>query len=160
MRRGHIGDEVAVAATEIARQNMTAIFELTHPAARIIVAQDKPRLRLLHVRDNASGVYVKGDGRITLEVSDLAAAGAFAGMAGALNVESTKQTATGYEKIGKIDGRLTTEKFDSQAKSGQYSVIVANRFVVEANGSGVAMDDLKGAVSSVALGQLEGMAKS
>jgi hypothetical protein len=75
-------------------------------------------------------------------------------------VESTKNTATGYEKVGKVDGRLTTEEYDTQAKSGKYSVIVANRFVVEANGSGVGMDDLKGAVSSVGFGQLEGMAKS
>jgi hypothetical protein len=108
---------------------------------------------------HASGVYVKGNGRITLEVSDLAAAGAFANMAGALNVESSKQTATGYEKVGKVDGRLTTESFDQQAKSGKYSVIVADRFVVEADGSGVAMDDLKGAVSSIATGRLEGLAK-
>ena len=108
---------------------------------------------------HATGGYAKGDSHITLEVSDLAAAGALAGMAGALNVESTRQTATGYEKVGKVDGRLTTEEYDSQAKSGKYSVIVANRFVVQANGSGVGMDDLKGAVSSVAFSQLEGMAK-
>ena len=108
---------------------------------------------------HASGTYVRGDGHITLQVSDLAAAGALAGMAGALNVESSRQTSTGYEKVGKVDGRLTTEQFDTQAKSGKYSVIVANRFVVEANGSGVGMDDLKGAVSSVAIGQLEGLAK-
>jgi RNA ligase len=49
-------------ATEVARQGMTAIFELTHPGARIIVAQDQPRLRLLHVRDNKSGAYVMLDG--------------------------------------------------------------------------------------------------
>jgi hypothetical protein len=108
----------------------------------------------------ASGVYTKGDGQITLRVQDLAAAGAFAGMAGAINIESTKQTSTGYEKVSKVDGRLTTEEYNSQAKSGKYSVIVANRFVVEANGSGVGMDDLKGAVSSVGFGQLEGLAKS
>jgi hypothetical protein len=108
---------------------------------------------------HASGVYVKGDGRITLEVSDLAAAGALANMAGALNVESSKQTATGYEKVGKVDGRLTTESFDQQAKSGKYSVIVADRFVVEADGSGVDMNDLKAAVSTVATARLEGLAK-
>ena len=45
-------------ATEVASQGMTAIFELTHPQARIVVAQDKPQLRLLHVRDNATGQYV------------------------------------------------------------------------------------------------------
>jgi hypothetical protein len=107
----------------------------------------------------ASGTYVKGDSRITLEVSDLAAAGALASLGGALNVESSRQTATGYEKVGKVDGRMTTESFDTQAKSGKYSVIVADRFVVEANGSGVGMDDLKSAVSSVGFDRLAGLAK-
>jgi hypothetical protein len=107
----------------------------------------------------ATGIYTKGDSRITLEVSDLAAASALASLGGAFNVESSRQTATGYEKVGKVDGRLTTESFDQQAKSGKYSVIVADRFVVEANGSGVAMDDLKGAVSSVGFDRLAGMAR-
>jgi hypothetical protein len=106
----------------------------------------------------ATGEYARGDGHITLKVADMAAVGAFAGMAGALNVESSRTTSTGYEKVGKVDGRLTTEEYDTQAKSGKYSVIVANRFLVEANGSGIAMDDLKGAVSTVGFGQLEGMA--
>ncbi len=109
---------------------------------------------------HAEGTYTRGDSRITLEVSDMAAAGALTGLVGAFNVESSKQTANGYEKVGKVDGRLTTESYNNQAKSGKYSVIVANRFLVEANGSGVGMDDLKGAVSSIAAGQLEGLAKS
>jgi hypothetical protein len=107
---------------------------------------------------NAEGVYTKGDGRITLQVTDLAAMGALAAMGGAINVQSDRQTATGYEKVGKVDGRLTTESFDNQARSGKYSVIVANRFVVDAEGSGVAIDDLKSAVSAVGIDRLEGMA--
>ena len=107
----------------------------------------------------ASGTYTKGDSRITLEVSDLAAMGALATLGGALNVESSKQTPTGYEKVGKVDGRMTTESFDTQAKSGKYSVVVADRFVVEANGSGIGMEDLKSAVSSVGFDRLAGLAK-
>jgi hypothetical protein len=107
---------------------------------------------------NAQGVYTKGDGRITLEVTDLAAMGALAAMGGAINVQSDRETATGYEKVGKVDGRLTTESFDTQDKSGKYSVVVANRFVVDAEGSGVAIDDLKAAVSAVGIDKLEGMA--
>lgn len=41
--------------------NLTAIFELTHPQARIVVAPGEPNLRLLHVRDNYSGAYVLMD---------------------------------------------------------------------------------------------------
>jgi hypothetical protein len=107
---------------------------------------------------NAQGVYTKGDGRITLEVTDLAAMGALAAMGGAINVQSDRETATSYEKVGKVDGRLTTESFDSQAKTGKYSVVVANRFVVDAEGSGVAIDDLKAAVAAVGIDKLQGMA--
>ncbi len=106
----------------------------------------------------AQGVYTKGDGRITLEVTDMAALGALANMASAMNVESDRETATGYEKVGKVNGRMTTEEFDRQANSGKYSVLVAGRFLVDAEGTGVAIDDLKAAVSAVGLDKLQGMA--
>jgi hypothetical protein len=107
---------------------------------------------------NAQGVYTKGDGRITLEVTDLAAMGALASMASAFSLQSDKETSTGYEKVSTVNGRMTEESFDNQAKSGKFSVMVGNRFVVEANGSGVAIDDLKAAVLSVNLDRLQGLA--
>ena len=88
----------------------------------------------------------------------MAAMGALASLGGAVDVQSDKQTSTGYEKVGKVNGRLTEESFDNQSKSGRYSVMVANRFMVEAEGNGADMNDLKGAVSSVGLDKLEGMA--
>jgi RNA ligase len=45
-------------AEKIASENFTAIFELTHPLARIVVNQEIAQLRLLHVRDNITGEYV------------------------------------------------------------------------------------------------------
>jgi hypothetical protein len=107
---------------------------------------------------NAQATYQAGDGRITLSVTDLAAAGGFAAMAGAVNVQSDRQTATGYEKVSTVNGRLTTEKYDTQDKSGEYSVIVANRFVVSAEGSGVDMNALKSAVAAVGPDRLEALA--
>jgi hypothetical protein len=107
---------------------------------------------------NAQGVYTRGDGRITLGVTDMAAIGALASLGGAMNVESNRETATGYEKVGKVDGRMTTEEFDRQSKSGKYSVLVADRFLVDAEGSDVAIDDLKGAVSTVGIDRLESLA--
>jgi len=52
---------ISAFAKEVARAGLTAIFELTHPDARIVVAQDQPELRLLHVRDNLTGQYVMLD---------------------------------------------------------------------------------------------------
>jgi hypothetical protein len=107
---------------------------------------------------HAEGVYTKGGGQITLQVTDLAAMGALAALGGAIDVNSSKETATGYEKVGKVDGRLTTEEFDRQSHSGKYSVVVDDRFVVEADGSGVDIDALKGAVGAIGFDRLTGLA--
>ena len=108
---------------------------------------------------NAQGVYVRGDGRITLEITDMAAAGGLAGLAGAFKVNARKETATGYETVTTEGGRMTTESYERPSRSGKYAVMVANRFMVEADGSGVTMEELKAAVAAVGLPRLEGLAK-
>lgn len=54
-------EHVLAFAQKCVNNNATAIFELTHPQARIVVAPGEPNLRLLHVRDNHSGAYVLTD---------------------------------------------------------------------------------------------------
>ena len=107
---------------------------------------------------DAEATYQNGDAHITLKVADIAAAGGLAALAGAVNVQEDRQTSTGYEKVQTINGRLTTEKYDNQDKSGEYSVMVASRFVISADGSGVSMDQLKAAVASVGPDRLEALA--
>jgi hypothetical protein len=106
-----------------------------------------------------SAVYSQGSERISLTVTDFSALGALAGMAGGMGVESESQTATGYQKVGKVNGRLTTEDWDSTNKSGKYGVLVANRVMVQAEGSGVTMNDLKSAVATVGPDRLEQLAR-
>jgi hypothetical protein len=98
---------------------------------------------------NAEATYQNGNARITLKLTDLAAAGGFAAMAGAINVQSDETTATGYKKVHTENGMLTTERYDNQSKSGEYSIIVASRFAIEADGDCVGMDVLKAAVAAV-----------
>lgn len=109
---------------------------------------------------NATAVYAKDGARVTVTVTDMAAMGALAGMAGAMGVQSSNETATGYEKVGKVGGRMTTEKWDSAGKNGTYGILVAERFMVQAEGSGTSMDDLKSAVAAVGPDRLEGLAKA
>lgn len=54
----HVAPAISEFAFWCAFHGMTAIFELTHPQAQIVVPQDMPRMRLLHVRDNVTGEYV------------------------------------------------------------------------------------------------------
>lgn len=44
-------------ARRIAKEGKTAIFEWTSPKARIVVSYPEDQLKLLHVRDNTTGVY-------------------------------------------------------------------------------------------------------
>ena len=108
---------------------------------------------------NVEAEYMKGDTHLKLSITDLNAAGGFAALAGAIGIETSKETANGYEKIGKVDGRMTTEEWDRGSKSGKYGVLVANRFMVEADGQGADMDDLKAAVAAVGPAKLETLAK-
>jgi hypothetical protein len=89
----------------------------------------------------------------------MGAMGGLAAMGGALNIQSSKQTATGYEKVGNVDGRMTTEKYDSGTKSGSYSTIVGDRVMVEAEGNAPSADAFKAAVASIDLARVEGLAK-
>lgn len=107
----------------------------------------------------AEARYTRGAASLKLKVTDIGQAGALAGLAGVVNVNSSKETATGYEKTGVIDGRMTQESYDRQAKSGEYSVLVGERFMVEASGSGVTMDELKAAAEAVGFSRLEAAAK-
>lgn len=108
---------------------------------------------------NAEARYGSGDNEIKLSITDMGAMGGLAALGGALNIESSKQNGTSYEKVGKVDGRMTTEKYDSAAKSGSYSTIVADRVMVEADGHAPSIDVLKAAVASVGLDKVAELAK-
>ena len=104
----------------------------------------------------ARGVYAREGSTIELEVSDIGPVGA---LAGAFNVKSSEETAQGYEKIGSENGRTTYEKYDRPSKSGEYSVVVGGRFMVEANGDNITVAELQAAVKAVDFRRLEAMAK-
>ena len=108
---------------------------------------------------NAEATYQNGGAQITLKLTDLGAAGSFAAMASAVSAHSEEHTATGYKKVSTEGGMLTTEKYDNQSRSGEYSVIVANRFSIEADGTGVDMDALKAAVAAVGPDRVAALAR-
>jgi hypothetical protein len=103
--------------------------------------------------------YTGGDSDIKLTITDMGAMGGLAALGGALNIQSSKQDGTSYEKVGKVDGRMTTEKFDSAEKRGEYMTIVGDRIIVQAEGTATSIDVLKSAVAAVDIGKVEGLAK-
>jgi hypothetical protein len=110
------------------------------------------------VVSHAEGRYRGEGGSMELKITDPGTLTGFAAMAAMwMNMELDKETDTGYEKTGTANGRRFHEKYDKNSKSGEYTVIVGNRFMVEVNGNGTDMPTMKKAIDQVNLAKLEAM---
>ncbi len=108
----------------------------------------------------AEGRYSNDQGAsVTLKIADIGSMTGLAGMAAyawaATSID--RESDNGYEKTATFNGYKSHEKYDRQNKSGELSVLVGDRFTVEADGNGIDMDALKAALSKVDLGKLDGM---
>lgn len=108
---------------------------------------------------NASARYESGGHSFRVEITDMAALGALAGMGAAMHVESNKQTATGYERTSTASGQIVTERWDSASNDGKYATTIANRFNVEASGNVASIDELKAAVAAIGPEKLASLAR-
>ncbi|HEY6815489.1 MAG TPA: Yip1 family protein [Croceibacterium sp.] len=97
----------------------------------------------------AEATYEAGEKRFALRVTDMAAMGGFAGMANAMGVEYSKEDADGYERVFRNGDQMMTEKWSKSGSSGTYGVVVADRFMIEADGQVTSIDELKAAVATV-----------
>ena len=95
-------------------------------------------------------------GSASVTITDIGSMSGLAGMAmyAWAATEIDRETETGYEKTTRFDGHKAVEKYDRTSKSGEISVLVGDRFVVEAQGNDVEVDDLKSALKAVNLGKL------
>jgi Yip1-like protein len=108
----------------------------------------------------AKAVYNKGDERITLSLIDMGAMGAFAALGSAFGANASEETDTSYSKIGSVDGRMAIEEFNRETEVGKFAVIVSERVMVEAEGAGASIDDLKSAVGEVDFDNVEALASA
>jgi len=95
--------------------------------------------------------------RIRIEIVDLGSMSGLAAMAGKFDPNMEKETATGYERTKRVDGQLVHEHYDRSAKSGEVGVLVASRFSVTVEGSGVDAAALTNALKSIDLSSIAAM---
>jgi hypothetical protein len=108
----------------------------------------------------AAATYSDGaERRLQLEISDTGSLKGLMGFASAWGgVEEDKETENGYEKTYKNgSGQLIHEQWDKQSNSGEYSVIVGDRFSVKVSGNASSIDDLKSAAAGVDASGLEAL---
>lgn len=104
----------------------------------------------------AEGEYREGDKQIELEVTDTGGAAGLMGMVGWLGVTGEKEDSNRRESTRKEGNRIVHEEVDKRGGHNQYTVVLADRFVVSAQGN-ADINALKSAVNSLDLGKLEGL---
>jgi hypothetical protein len=102
----------------------------------------------------ARGTFSNDAGRsVNLEITDTGSAKGLLGLADWAGVEGEKQTSSGYEKTYRTDDRLVHEEW--HGNSGEFTVVIANRFTVKAQGDADNIDQLKAVVANLDLRGLE-----
>lgn len=108
----------------------------------------------------AEGRYELDGRQFTLRVVDMSAMGAIAGMGAAMGMEQSREDENGYERTTTVDGKLVTEAWRKDDNSGKFGTVIANRFMVEAEGQADSIDDLKAAVAAINANDLEDLSES
>jgi hypothetical protein len=109
----------------------------------------------------AEGGYEGQDGAsINLTIADMGnmSGPMKMGMVGWTMAQYSRETDDGYEKTATYGGYKGMEKYDKTDKSGEIKVFVADRFVVELEGSNITIDTLKQALDQVDLKKVAGAA--
>lgn len=97
----------------------------------------------------AQGTYTSGDKSFTLKVADMSALGGLAALGTAMGVQQTQEDANGYQRTQTVDGQMQTEEWNKTSNTGKFGRMVANRFMVEAEGNVASIDELKSAVATI-----------
>ncbi len=105
----------------------------------------------------AQARYGDGDRRVELEIVDSGGAAGLMALAGWANIEQSKEEGSRTERTGRENGRMVHEVWDGEAKRGEYSLVLGNRFLVKVEGEADALADLRAAAGEVDLARLEGL---
>jgi hypothetical protein len=104
----------------------------------------------------AEGEYKSNGSSVQLKIIDMGGMSSAVSMMAAWSlVDVDKENDNGYEKTGTYNGNKSFEKYNNQNKDGEISVLVANRFMLTANGSNVEMSVIKKALDAVNMQKLK-----
>jgi hypothetical protein len=102
--------------------------------------------------------YSDGDDRnLQIEVADTGNMRGMMAVASAMAPSTEQQTDHGYQKTYTEHDRLVHESWDTQTSTGEFGVVIANRFSVKASGHAQDIDQLKKAVNDMDLDKLESL---
>jgi hypothetical protein len=104
---------------------------------------------------NAKAEYRNGDRSVKLEITDMGGLAGLMAVAGWANVTGEKENQHQIEKVYKSGDRTIREKVDKSTKDAEYTVLLPNGVIVQADGRGVELPALKKIVEGVDLDKLQ-----
>ena len=105
----------------------------------------------------AEAKYGEGERELELEIVDTGGAAGFLAFAGWAQVEGSREQGTRTERTGREGDRMVHEEWDSADRDGEYTVVLANRFVVKVEGDAGSLAELKSVLGEVDLARLESL---
>lgn len=104
-------------------------------------------------------VYGDGKGgRVSVSIVDSGTLTGVASLAAAwIHVEIDKEGTSGYERTTRLAGRKAYERFDTATRTGKLDVLVAGRFLVQLEATGLDAKAFQGVVAKLDLDGLEAL---
>jgi hypothetical protein len=105
----------------------------------------------------ASATYRDGSRKVRVNVGDMAAAGGLFALTTLMGAAQIRETDAGYEKMQRVDGRFVIEKQDKRSGAAEYSVVLADHFIVNASSDNVDAQALRAMIAKLDTAKLEAM---
>lgn len=106
---------------------------------------------------SAKASYAADSQRVKLSITDIGGMAGMAALAGWASSTLDRETPDRVEKVYKQGQRTVRERYRKDGSQGEYTVILANGVVVEADGRRIEMATLKNIVEGIDLAKLEAM---
>jgi hypothetical protein len=104
----------------------------------------------------AEATYGDAGREVRLEIADTGGVSGLVGLAAWTGVQEERESADGYSRTQKVDGRLTHME-SSKSGDDEFGVVIGERFMVSAKSRTLDVNALRSAVSGLDLGKLESM---
>ncbi|CAN5459681.1 hypothetical protein BH11PSE9_BH11PSE9_20160 [soil metagenome] len=154
---GAIGGAAGANATPIPAQDLKALLPQTLGGMKRQSFEAQNSAAMGMGGSSARATYGEGERNVNLSVTDLGGLGGLAALAGWANMTVDKETDGTIEKVYKSGNRTVHEEYRKDGSHGEYTVILANGVLIEAQGSRADIGTLKQAVEGIDLARLETM---
>jgi hypothetical protein len=145
-------------ADPVGFQNLKAMLPAALPGMQRTSAEGSDKQALGVKGSSASANYRDANGaQVQINIADAAGVAGLMDLAGALGQTTNSESDSGYEKDTTLGGRAVHEKYDTKARHGELSTIIAKRFEVDVTGDAVDMSTLEQDLGAVDLARLESM---